>query len=106
MSQAFASGKEAWGVCDICGWRYLLLELRAMTDNGKSTGIKACPECWNPEHPQDDIDKLDTSDPQSLMDPRPERDLAGQRSAFGWNPVGNPLNAMIISINSVTITTT
>lgn len=104
MARQFASGKEALGECDRCGFVVLLNSMRYETDNGLSTGVKVCEDCWDPEHPQDDIDKLDTSDPQSLQDPRPEKDES--RSFFGWNPVGNQLNKLVITINDVTISTT
>ncbi len=105
MAQAFASGKEAWGECDRCGWRVLLNSLKYETSNGVSTGLKVCRECFDPEHPQDDIDKLDTSDAISLQDPRPDKDRLSSTSYFGWNPVGNQLTGISIYINNISITT-
>jgi len=63
---AFATGKEAYGICDITGFRYKLREMK-MTWNGLLVG----PDQWSPKHPQLDR-KAYPADPQSLKNARPE----------------------------------
>ena len=48
----FASARKALGLCDICGFSYKLKELRPLYVKGNNTNTLACPECWNPDHPQ------------------------------------------------------
>ena len=55
MPSRFASSKNALAECDICGFRFYLRELRNLIIRGSDTNIKACPECWNPDHPQNEL---------------------------------------------------
>ena len=71
----FASDKNAIGECDICGFRYKLRELRGLVVNSILTSTKACPTCWNPDHPQNSLGKYPVDDPQAIKAPRP--DFAG-----------------------------
>ena len=71
----FASDKNAIGECDICGFQYKLRELRGLVVNSILTSTKACPTCWNPDHPQNSLGKYPVDDPQAIKDPRP--DFAG-----------------------------
>ena len=43
----YATGKYALALCDRCGFRYKLLELRK-----EWTGLKVCDSCFEPKHPQ------------------------------------------------------
>ena len=52
MSARFASNKRAIADCDICGFQYKLRTLRDLIVKGNNTNLKACNECWNPDHPQ------------------------------------------------------
>lgn len=79
MSTGFASGKRAHGFCDRCGFRAQLSALRALTINERLTNIRVCPACWEPDHPQYKIGRVDPSDPQALRDPRPDTSLADSR---------------------------
>jgi hypothetical protein len=72
MSNRFASGQKAISECDVCGFRYRLRELQALIIKGKNTNILACPECWNPDHPQLHLGEFPISDPQAIRDPRPD----------------------------------
>ena len=85
MSGAFASGKHALAECDVCGFTYRYGELKFLTRNGSRTSIKACPKCWEADHPQYFINKVDTHDPQGLRDPRPVGNLEKQREIV-WSP--------------------
>lgn len=106
MPNRFASGKKAIAECDVCGQRYKLKQLRQLVIKTKVTNILACPECWNPDHPQLQLGMYPVDDPQALRNPRPDNSYAqsgldsdgypseGSRTIqWGWNPVGlsNPL---------------
>lgn len=102
MSKKFASNKRAIAECDICGFRYKLKELRKLTINGEEVNTKACPECWNEDHPQNHVGRYPVNDPQAIRDPRP--DFAGYPSSRANN---GPVIGVypVISLGSVTITT-
>jgi len=72
MGSRFASNMKALGVCDVCGFRYKLRELRKEFKKGRDTNIKACPECWDGDHPQLKLGEFPVHDPQALRDPRPD----------------------------------
>lgn len=106
MSAKFATGKKAIAECDVCGQRYELKRLRKLVVKTKVTNILACPECWNPDHPQLKLGMYPVFDPQALRNPRPDNSYAqsgldargnpsqGSRDTqWGWAPVGfnNPL---------------
>lgn len=106
MGTRFASGKHSISECDVCGQRYKLKQLRKLVIKTKVTNILACPECWNPDHPQLKLGMYPVFDPQALRNPRPDNSYEqsgldaqgnpGQGSRdiqWGWNPVGlsNPL---------------
>jgi hypothetical protein len=106
MPNRFASGKRAIAECDVCGQRYKLKQLRKLIVKTKTTNILACPECWNPDHPQLQLGMYPVDDPQALRDPRRDNSYfqsgidddgyPGEGSRviqWGWNPVGlnNPL---------------
>ena len=68
----FASGRKALGICDVCGFSYKLRELKALTIKRNVTAIMACPTCWDPDHPQNNIGDILVRDPQALRNPRPD----------------------------------
>lgn len=129
MGNKFASNTRAFGFCDVCGFRYKLPQLRPLPVKGKPTNILACPECWNPSHPQSFLGSFPVEDPQALRNPRPDTTYlqsgtigaggpgTGSRDIFwGWAPVGgarlddygltpNPLVAQG-QIGTVTVSTT
>tara|TARA_R110000803_G_scaffold142453_1_gene208752 strand:+ start:844 stop:1197 length:354 start_codon:yes stop_codon:yes gene_type:complete len=117
MATKFASARRTIAECDICGFRFKLKELRNIVTNGNDTNIKACRECWNGDHPQNELGKYPVNDPQAVRDPRP--DFAGYDSSrniqWGWNPVGDGNNIYGLTVNNlestasvgdVTVTTT
>lgn len=75
----FSSGRYAWGLCDCCGFRYKLLDLREQFIRGQPTGMLNCRTCDDPDHPQNFLDKAVTVDPQALRNPRPQIDLEASR---------------------------
>ena len=102
---AYASGKKALAICDRCGFRYKLLQLKQ-----EWNGLKVCPNCFETKHPQ-----LETSnapvDAQSLYRPRPDTDKeVGQGFVISNNDniISRtiPGYQMTGSVGTVTITTT
>lgn len=65
---AFASGKKALAICDRCGFRYRLHELKK-----EWNGLKTCPNCFETKHPQLEP-HTSPSDPQAIFEPRPDTD--------------------------------
>jgi len=63
---AFASNKNPYGICDRCGFRYYLKQLRK-----EWNGLKTCPECYEPKHPQLEP-RTNLTDPQAVREPRPD----------------------------------
>ncbi len=72
MSNRFASSQRALGICDVCGFQYKLRELRNVFVKRRDTNIKACPECWDPDHPQLQLGEYPVDDPQAIRNPRPD----------------------------------
>ena len=72
MGVRFASNKRAVAICDVCGFQYKLKELRKLIVKGRDTNVKACQECWDPDHPQLHLGEYPVDDPQALRDPRPD----------------------------------
>lgn len=108
MPSQFASGKYAIAECDVCGFRYKLSQLKELVVKTKTTNIKACPECWNPDHPQLSLGLYPVNDPQAVRNPRPDvsywtsgtsglqlsandvgyPEMGSRVIQWGWNPVG------------------
>lgn len=64
---AFASGKNAWGISDRSGRRYLLKDMRR-----EWNGLLVGPDEFEAKHPQLEL-RQNVTDPQALRDPRPAR---------------------------------
>lgn len=123
MASRFAAGKKAIAVCDRCGFQYKLKELKPLVVNDNNTNLLVCKECWEIDHPQNDLGKYIVNDPQALRNPRPDYsyDVSGslqigsRDTQWGWRPVGyrdvynlgvpNQLEATA-SVGTVTVTTT
>ncbi len=100
MSYKYASGQKALATCDICGFQYKLRQLRELIRKGNKTNLKACPECWNPDQPQNDLGSFPVDDPQALRNPRPTGATSG-RGLFGFKPVlGQKVN---MAVGKVTV---
>ena len=97
---AFAAGKYTWGICDTCGQRYRLKQLQEQWD-----GYKACPECFDIDHPQLKIGEVDSSDNQSLFNPRPDRGEKSSTEYFGFNPVSGTGLILRTEIGKVKVST-
>jgi hypothetical protein len=64
---AYATGKYALGLCDYCGQRYKLNELRK-----NWRGFKVCPDDYEPKEPQLEPLRF-KGDAVALFEPRPDR---------------------------------
>ena len=62
----YATGKRSLAICDRCGQRYRYPKLRK-----EWTGLKTCPDCFEPKHPQLEPSKV-PFEPQVLHEPRPD----------------------------------
>jgi hypothetical protein len=102
MPVQFARGKFAFGFCDRCGFRFDLGELKKEIVAGVMTQVKVCPECWDPDHPQLMLGKVQVNDPQALYEPRPDNGQIASTSYFGWNPVGGLSLEATVSLGTVT----
>ena len=101
MANRFASGKNAIAICDRCGFRFKLTELKKEIIKTKTYNALVCPTCWDPDQPQLQLGMYPVDDPQALRNPRRDTTYvtAGVNAAgnptggsrdiqWGWNPVG------------------
>jgi hypothetical protein len=89
MTSRYASGKWAIAPCDVCGFRYKLEQLKSQVVKGVKTNILACPQCYDPDHPQLFLGTYPINDPQALRNPRPDAGQIESRDIqWGWSPVG------------------
>lgn len=105
MGNRFAAGKKAIAMCDRCGQRFLLHQLKEEIIKTKRYNLMVCDECWDPDHPQLQLGMYPVDDPQALRNPRTdttyyasglnaEGDSSGgsRMIQWGWNPVGGARN--------------
>lgn len=101
MSNRYASNRIAIAMCDRCGFRFRLRELRTLVIKTKQVNMLVCRECWEPDQPQLQLGMYPVDDPQALRNPRPDNTYrqsgiladgsigGGSRVIqWGWNPVG------------------
>lgn len=93
---AYASGKHAKAMCDICGFEVRYQDLQPQWD-----GFRACSECWTPRHPQD-FPRIVITDPEALRDPRPDNDVeAGQGVVYIYtDTIATPVGAAFKGLNA------
>jgi len=72
MATIFARGSRALGICDRCGFRFLLNTLRAESVRGVKRGSLVCSSCYDPDHPQNFQGARPIYDPQALRVSRPD----------------------------------
>ena len=84
---SYALGKKALGDCDRCGFTYKLKDLKYEIEDGIRNGLRVCDDCLDIDHPQLKIGEVDTSDNQSLYNPRPDRGEKSSTEYYGFNPV-------------------
>ena len=122
-AQKFASGKHTIAECDRCGFRFKRVELKELIVRTKPTDLQVCPQCWEPDHPQNLQGMYPVTDPQAARNPRVDKSLSfdgGDYSSrdfqWGWNPVGGsrgfdagltPNNLVLaVELGTVTVATT
>ena len=86
---SYAVGKKALGDCDRCGFTYKLKDLRYEIEDGIRNGLRVCDDCLDIDHPQLKIGEVNTSDNQSLYNPRPDRGEKSSTEYYGFNPVSS-----------------
>jgi|TARA_R110000782_G_scaffold270296_1_gene370253 hypothetical protein len=102
---AFASNKNAYGICDITGFRYKHKDLKKTWD-----GLLVGKDQWNAKHPQL-MPKPSPIDPQAIRDARPDTNETNNifmvYSNVGVGKLGAELTSfeLTASIGAVTITT-
>jgi|TARA_S200002703_G_scaffold105462_1_gene91536 hypothetical protein len=100
---SYASGKYAYGICDISGFRYKLKDMKK-TWNGLLVG----PDQFDPKHPQLEPTSH-VADPEALYNARPNTDLEANdgRVYTPTNIIGRSFKGFKITsaLGTVTITT-
>ncbi len=99
----YALGRKTIAECDVCGFQYKLLELKSLIRKGVDTNIKACSECWDPDHPQLHIGDIKVIDAQAVRNPRPDYASRGQSRAL-ITPVTPVVGTVFVG--TVTVETT
>lgn len=102
---AFASQKNAYGICDITGFRYKIRDMKKTWD-----GLLVGPDQWSPKHPQLSPKSV-PADKEGIKNARP--DTSDDNNVFlvysnvGSGKLGSVLKTFEVtsSIGSVTITT-
>lgn len=101
MGNRYASGKNSIAMCDRCGQRYKLTELKKEVKKQRVFNLLVCPSCWDPDHPQLMLGTFPVDDPQAVRNPRTDSTytVAGPMSdgynsggsraiQWGWAPIG------------------
>jgi hypothetical protein len=101
MGNRYASNKIAVAMCDRCGFRFRLRELRELIVKTKRNNMLVCSSCWEPDQPQLQLGMYPVDDPQAIRNPRNDNTYiqsgiladgsigGGSRDIqWGWNPVG------------------
>ena len=70
MGNRFSSGKNSVAMCDRCGARFKLTELRKEVQKTKTYNLLVCGSCWDPDQPQLQLGMYPVDDPQAVRNPR------------------------------------
>ena len=104
---SYAAGKKALGLCDRCGFQYLLSTLQYEIQDQRLNGLRVCLKCLDKDQEQLRLGDIVISDPESLYDPRPDIGEVASTSYFGWRPVGHPLTSRSqTAVGTVTVVIT
>lgn len=96
------------GLCDRCGQRYHLKDLKEEFLLGRPTGVVVCKQCHDESHPQLDTRNVRTSDKQTVPDAQSDAgELAESRRLHGFSPfVGGEATGFVgMKMGRVTVTT-
>ena len=103
---AYSSGKNAYGICDISGFRYKLKDMKR-TWNGLLVG----PDMFDSKHPQLEP-RTNKVDPQAVREPRPDISVSPTiftvYTNFDLGIIGTKIttpDSMTSALGTVTITT-
>ena len=103
---SFATNKNPYAICDRCGFRYFLRELRK-----EWNGLKTCPECYESKHPQLEP-RTNKVDPQAVREPTPDISISPTiftvYTNFDLGIIGTKIttpDSMTSALGTVTITT-
>ena len=102
----YTAGKKAFGFCDRCGFRYPLKELKVEYANDVRTGLKTCPICYDPDHPQLKVGKNKVEEAFALDHARPDANVEESRKIFAWKPVGGANTQITVEHGVVSVTIT
>ena len=100
--------KPVPGLCDRCGQRYHLKDLKEEDILGRLTGITVCKQCYDKSHPQLDTRGVRTDDKQSVPNAQSDMgELADSRRLSGFQPfVGGEATGFIgFKMGRVTVVT-
>jgi hypothetical protein len=105
MGNRYAAGKIAIAICDRCGFRFRLRNLKEEIIKTKRYNLMVCEECFDPDQPQLQLGMYPVDDPQALRNPRVDTTYltagvnnggsltGGSRDIqWGWAPVGGASN--------------
>ena len=84
----YAAGKKANGICDRCGFTYLLSELKYEIEDQKRNGLRVCPECLDEDQPQLQLGKINHSESIALFNPRVDTGKKSSTSYYAFDPIG------------------
>jgi len=101
---SYAVGSKALGICDRCGFSYKLNELKYEIENETRNGLRVCNNCFDPDQPQYQVGKLNTSDSQALFNARPDSGEKDSTVYFGFDPVNSSGIVLRGNIGDVKIT--
>tara|TARA_R110000824_G_scaffold2970_14_gene13620 strand:- start:3467 stop:3856 length:390 start_codon:yes stop_codon:yes gene_type:complete len=102
----YATGAKSQAICERCGFRIPYQQLTT-----EWNGLRVCPECWDPKHPQ--LTPRTVADAQAIYQPRPgtnsredasPRILSGVSSstAVGYCGCGEISSAPVSGLSSAT----
>ena len=80
--------KKALGICDRCGFSFKLNNLKYEILDSKRTGFRVCNQCFDEDQPQLKLGQIDTSDKQSLYNPRVDTGEEESTTYFAFDPIG------------------
>jgi hypothetical protein len=96
---------RAYGFSDRSGFRYDLKDLVPQYINRKPSGLLVGRDEVDIDQEQLQLGEVDASDPQSLLTPRPDQNLAESRALSSWKPVGTNGLSMSGIVGRVTVST-
>ena len=88
----YAVGKKANGICDRCGFTYLLSALKYEIEDQKRNGLRVCSECIDQDQPQLQLGKIRHTESIGLYNPRVDTGRKSSTSYYSFNPIGGGMD--------------